>query len=73
MIIHSLARQSFQKTLLPLLLPFFFIFCFSLFSSNAFAGLILGAELRFTYEDNVVGLLSDQPRGAGGGGMGGMS
>ncbi len=37
--------------------------------SRVFAGgLILGAELRFTYEDNVVGLLSDQQQGAGGGG-----
>jgi hypothetical protein len=27
--------------------------------------MILDAELRFTYEDNVVGLLSDQQRGAG--------
>ncbi len=37
--------------------------------SRIFAGgLILDAELRLTYEDNVVGLLSDQQRGAGGGG-----
>jgi hypothetical protein len=35
----------------------------SAFPAKAFAGLILGAELQFTYEDNVVGLLSDQQRG----------
>ncbi len=40
----------------------------SAFPSKAFAGLILDAELRFTYEDNVVGLLSDQQRGLGSGG-----
>ncbi len=40
----------------------FLIYAF--FPARANAGLILGAELRFTYEDNVVGLLSDQ-RGQG--------
>ncbi len=35
----------------------------SISPAKAFAGLILDAELRFTYEDNVVGLLSDQQRG----------
>ncbi|MDA8423615.1 MAG: hypothetical protein M0Z89_09815 [Nitrospiraceae bacterium] len=39
--------------------------CF-LFPGKAGAGTILDAELRFTYEDNVVGLLSDQPQGRGG-------
>ncbi len=37
--------------------------CF-FFPAKAVAGMILGAELRFTYEDNVVGLLPDQ-RGQG--------
>lgn len=47
---------------------------FSLIPAQAFAGTILNAELRLTYEDNVVGLLSDQQRGQGvsGGGMGGI-
>jgi hypothetical protein len=41
---------------------------------RAFAGMILNAELKLTYEDNVVGLLSDQQRGqsASGGGMPGV-
>ena len=39
--------------------------CF-LFPGKASAGTILDAELRFTYEDNVVGLLSDQQHGRGG-------
>jgi hypothetical protein len=44
------------------------IFILSAYPANVFAGLILGAELRLTYEDNVVGLLSDQQRGASSGG-----
>jgi hypothetical protein len=40
------------------------VLVYLIFPANVFAGLILGAELRFTYEDNVVGLLSDQ-RGQG--------
>jgi hypothetical protein len=36
------------------------LFFFVLFPAQVFAGLILDAELRFTYEDNVVGILSDQ-------------
>jgi hypothetical protein len=43
---------------------------FSSFPAQVFAGLILDAELRFTYEDNVVGLLSDQQKGTVGGGGG---
>lgn len=31
--------------------------------SKAFAGMILDAELKLTYEDNVIGLLSDQQQG----------
>ncbi len=49
------------------------IFILSAFPARAFAGLILGAEVRFTYEDNVVGLLSDQQRGAGSSGGGTMT
>ena len=39
------------------------ILCLFVFPGNVFAGLILDAELRITYEDNVVGLLSDQQKG----------
>lgn len=52
-----------------------FVLCFSAFPAKVFAGLILDAELRLTYEDNVVGLLSDQERGGvstGAGTTGGM-
>ena len=42
------------------------VFVFFFFPGKANAGMILDAELRFTYEDNVVGLLSDQPQGRGG-------
>jgi hypothetical protein len=46
---------------------------FSAAPANVFAGILLDAELRLTYEDNVVGLLSDQQSGSGGtnGGMSG--
>lgn len=37
------------------------------FPAIAAAGLILDAGLRFVYEDNVIGLLSDQQTGGGGG------
>jgi len=69
--IHRSLKRPF---LLGLLLAGFML-SFSVFPANVFAGLLLDAELRFTYEDNVVGLLSDQPRGAGGGGgtPGGMT
>ncbi len=47
----------------------FILFGFALFliyfPGKASAGMILGAELKLTYEDNVVGLLSDQQRGQG--------
>jgi hypothetical protein len=47
------------------------------FPAKVFAGLILDAELRATYEDNVVGILSDQrgqvSGGSSGGGLGPMS
>jgi hypothetical protein len=47
---------------------------FLLIPAQAYCGILLNAELRLTYEDNVVGLLSDQQRGQGssGGGMSGM-
>jgi hypothetical protein len=45
-----------------------------LIPAQALAGILLNAELKLTYEDNVVGLLSDQQRGSGssGGGMPGV-
>lgn len=71
MIRRKSTQQTFQA--IPSVLPLiFFAICFTLVPANSFAGLILGAELRLTYEDNVVGLLSDQPRGAGGAGGGTM-
>ncbi len=66
-------HQSLKGPFLPLFLLAGFMLYFSVFPANVFAGLLLDADLRFTYEDNVVGLLSDQPRGAGGGTPGGMS
>ena len=57
--------------------PLFLGFCLilsSLLPARVFAGLILDAELRLTYEDNVVGLVSDQrgPGSKGGTATGGM-
>lgn len=43
---------------------FVFLVCFP---ASAAAGLILDAGVRFTYEDNVIGLLSDQQAAASGG------
>jgi hypothetical protein len=65
---------SLKGPFLPGLLLAGFMLSFSVFPTNVFAGMLLDAELRLTYESNVVGLLSDQPRGAGnsstpGGGM----
>ncbi len=67
--------RSPKRFLPPVFLFAGFILYFPVFPANVFAGLLLGAELRFTYEDNVVGLLSDQPRGVAGGGgtTGGMT
>jgi hypothetical protein len=73
------ASRKIHQSLKGPFLPWFLLACFMLYFSvlpaNVFAGLLLDADLRFTYEDNVVGLLSDQPRGAGGGGgtPGGMT
>ena len=58
-------HRSSEGSFLPFLLAGFML-SFSVFPANVFAGLLLDAELRFTYEDNVVGVLSDQPRGGGG-------
>jgi len=55
---------------MPGLLLMGVMLCSSLFPAQAFAGLILDAELRFSYEDNVVGLLSDQQQGRSGTGSG---
>jgi hypothetical protein len=65
----SSTRRLFRKTLSALLLVCFVI-SFSLVPAKAFAGLLLDAELRLKYEDNVVGLLSDQERGGVGTGAG---
>ncbi len=61
-------QKSWKKYFVPGLILIGAILVFSTFPAKAFAGMILGAELRFTYEDNVVGLLSDQQRGASSGG-----
>ena len=59
-------HRSSEGSFLPWFLLAGFLLSYSVFPTNVFAGLLLDAELRFTYEDNVVGLLSDQPRGGGG-------
>jgi hypothetical protein len=62
----SLGKHLFSAMLIGSVL-----FSFGLFPAPALAGLILDAELRFTYEDNVVGILSDQ-RGQVSGSTGGL-
>jgi hypothetical protein len=65
-----------KRYFLPELMLIGYIFCFFAFPGNVFAGFLLDAELRLTYEDNVVGLLSDQQKGSvstGAGTTGGMS
>jgi hypothetical protein len=67
--------ESRKKYILPELMLIGSIVFFFAFPGNVFAGLILDAELRLTYEDNVVGLLSDQQKGGaspGAGTTGGM-
>lgn len=63
------ASRKIHRSLKGPLLPGFLLTCFILFlfvfPANACAGMLLDAELRFTYENNVVGLLSDQPLGGG--------
>jgi hypothetical protein len=68
--------ESRKNYYLPELTLIGLILCFFVFPGNVFAGLILDAELRLQYEDNVVGLLSDQQRGGvstGAGTAGGMA
>ncbi len=62
-------RQAVKKYLVSGLILVGLIIAFSAFPAKVFAaGLILDAELRFTYEDNVIGILSDQQRGVSSGG-----
>jgi hypothetical protein len=56
--------RSLKTYLLPELFLVGLILCFFVFPGNVFAGLLLDAELRLQYEDNVVGLLSDQQKGS---------
>lgn len=68
--------ESRKKYFLPELILIGLILSFFAFPGKVFAGLILDAELRLQYEDNVVGLLSDQQRGGvstGAGTAGGMA
>jgi hypothetical protein len=53
-----------KRYFLPKLMLIGLILCFFVFPGNVFAGLLLDAELRLQYEDNVVGLLSDQQKGS---------
>lgn len=57
-------RESPKRFILTELMLIGLTFCFLAFPGNVFAGLILDAELRLQYEDNVVGLLSDQQKGS---------
>ena len=56
--------ESRKRYFLPELFLIGLILCFFVFPGNVFAGLLLDAELRLQYEDNVVGLLSDQQKGS---------
>ncbi len=56
------AETPIKGRVIPLFLPFSLVVALSLIPHNATAGMILNAELKLTYEDNVVGLLSDQRR-----------
>ncbi len=58
----STVNISKKDRVIPLLLPFGLVVALSLVPHNVTAGMILNAELKLTYEDNVVGLLSDQRR-----------
>jgi opacity protein-like surface antigen len=66
---HEMHR-ALKRSFLPGLLLVGFMLFFSVLPAKVFAGRILDAELRLTYESNVVGLLSDQPRGPGNSGKG---
>jgi len=63
-------QESHRRYSLPGLMLLGSVLCFFAFAGNVSAGLILDAELQFKYEDNVVGLLSDQQRGGVGTGTG---
>lgn len=52
-----------QGTRVPLLIMAMIMLGFLFFPATGQAGLILDAEIRLTYEDNVVGILSDQNSG----------
>ena len=54
--------ESRKRYFLPELLLIGLILSFFVFPGSVFAGLLLDAELRLQYEDNVVGLLSDQQK-----------
>lgn len=59
--IRRIPQQSITRSLLYGMIAVFISLCFFTAPPTVFgAGLILGAELKLTYEDNVVGLLSDQ-------------
>jgi hypothetical protein len=67
---------SKKDSLIPLLLLFGIVFMLFLAPRSVAAGILLNADLKLTYEDNVVGLLSDQQRlqsASGGGTPGGMA
>lgn len=67
--------ESRKRYFLPAMMFIGLILCFLAFPGKTAAGLILDAELRLTYEDNVVGLLSDQQKSGvstGAGTTGGM-
>jgi hypothetical protein len=55
-------RRCSQGTVAPLIKTMIML-GFLLFPSTGQAGLILDAEIRLTYEDNVIGILSDQNAG----------
>ena len=56
-------HQDCQGTTAPFILIVAIVLGILLFPSQGRAGLILDAEIRLTYEDNVVGILSDQTSG----------
>jgi hypothetical protein len=62
-VIREQGRLEVRKRCsLPVLMLIGLVLCFVVFPGKVFAGLLLDAELRFQYEDNVVGLLSDQQK-----------
>lgn len=71
----TIEKISKKNREIPLLLLFGVIFVFFFVPHKVTAGMILDAQIKLTYEDNVVGLLSDQRRiqGVPGGGTPGNS